>query len=86
MHATATTMSSLMVSLAQQEIAALADYFKSVTAAGSLSSRRRGKPGKLGKPQVCKRASGSRWTTLNTVSNAHEVPPQVGEFILKTDK
>ena len=80
MHATATTMSSPTVSLSQQEIAALADYFKSVTAAGSLSSRRRGKP------QVCKRASGSRWMTLNTVSDAHEVPPQVGEFILKTDK
>ena len=40
--------------------------------------RRRGKPGKL---QVCKRASGSRWTTSNTIFNAHGVPPQVGEAL-----
>ena len=35
-HAQATTMSSHTVSLSQQEVAALADYFESVTAAGSF--------------------------------------------------
>jgi hypothetical protein len=51
---------------------------------GKKTAENRGRGGSRGRKRgkrVCKRASGTKWATSNTISNTHGVPPQVGEAL-----